>query len=76
LAQAGGRLHPTFALWPVGLAGPLAAFLDSGAKPKVMDFVAAHGATEARFADGTGFDNLNTPEDLARAEAVLRGPAG
>ena len=76
VAQAGGRLHPTFALWPVGLAGPLAAFLDSGAKPKVMDFVAAHGATEARFADGSGFDNLNTPEDLARAEAVLRGPAG
>jgi molybdopterin-guanine dinucleotide biosynthesis protein A len=69
-------LHPTFALWPVGLAGPLAAFLDSGVKPKVMDFVAAHGATEARFADGSGFDNLNTPEDLARAEAVLRGPAG
>jgi molybdopterin-guanine dinucleotide biosynthesis protein A len=76
VARAGGRLHPTFALWPVGLAGPLAAFLDSGAKPKVMDFVAAHGTTEARFADGSGFDNLNTPEDLARAEAVLRGPAG
>jgi molybdopterin-guanine dinucleotide biosynthesis protein A len=76
VAQAGGRLHPTYGLWPVGLAGPLAAFLDSGAKPKVMDFVDAHGATEAHFADGSGFDNLNTPEDLARAEAVLRGPAG
>jgi molybdopterin-guanine dinucleotide biosynthesis protein A len=48
----------------------------SGAKPKVMDFVAAHGATEGRFAEGSGFDNLNTPEDLARAEAILRGSAG
>lgn len=76
VAQAGGRLHPTYGLWPVGLAGPLAAFLDSGAKPKVMDFVATHGATEARFAEGSGFDNLNTPEDLARAEAILRGSAG
>lgn len=76
VAQAGGRLHPTYGLWPVGLAGPLAAFLMSGAKPKVMDFVAAHGATEARFAEGSGFDNLNTPEDLARTEAILRGSAG
>jgi molybdopterin-guanine dinucleotide biosynthesis protein A len=72
VAQAGGRLHPTFALWPVELAEPLAAFLDSGAKPKVMDFVAAHGATEAQFAEGSGFDNLNTPEDLAAAERYLR----
>ena len=76
VAQAGGRLHPTFALWPVELSEPLAAFLMSGAKPKVMDFVAAHGATEAHFAEGSGFDNLNTPEDLARAEAILRGSAG
>jgi molybdopterin-guanine dinucleotide biosynthesis protein A len=76
VAQAGGRLHPTYGLWPVELAEPLAAFLMSGAKPKVMDFVAAHGATEARFAEGSGFDNLNTPEDLARAEAILRGSAG
>ena len=76
VAQAGGRLHPTFALWPVGLAGPLAAFMASGAKPKVMDFLAAHGATEARFAEASEFDNLNTPEDLARAEAALRGPTG
>jgi molybdopterin-guanine dinucleotide biosynthesis protein A len=41
-----------------------------------MDFLAAHGATEARFAEASGFDNLNTPEDLARAEAALRGPTG
>lgn len=73
VAQAGGRLHPTYGLWPVGLAQPLAAFLGSGAKPKVMDFVAAHGAAEACFSQSAGFENLNTPEDLARAEAALRG---
>ena len=73
MAQAGGRLHPTYGLWPVGLAQPLAAFLGSGANPKVMDFIAAHGAADACFAQSAGFENLNTPEDLAWAEAALRG---
>lgn len=72
LARAGGRVHPTFGLWPVGLLGPLRAFLASGAKPKVMDFAAAHGAAEATFPDPVAFENLNTPEELARAESLLR----
>lgn len=74
IARAGGRLHPTFGLWPVQLAGPLAQFLASGAKPKVMDFARAHAAAAADFADDGSFDNLNTPEDLARAEALLARP--
>lgn len=74
VAQAGGRLHPTYALWPVALVVPLAEFLASGAKPKVMDFTAAQGAANAIFPDTAAFDNLNTPEDLARAEALLQGP--
>ena len=41
--------------------------------PKVMDFARAHGAVEAAFPDALAFDNLNTPEDLARAEAALSG---
>ena len=72
LARAGGRVHPTFGLWPVGLRGALAAFLASGVKPKVMDFAVAHGAVEAGFAEALAFENLNTPEDLARAEGLLR----
>lgn len=71
IAHAGGRDHPTFGLWPVGLAAPLAAFLASGAKPKVMDFAAAHGAALAGFPDARAFDNLNTPDDLARAQALI-----
>ena len=39
-----------------------------------MDFARAHGAVAAAFADALAFENLNTPEDLARAEALLRGP--
>lgn len=73
LASAGGRLHPTYGLWPVALAAPLAEFLASGVKPKVLDFARAHGAVEAVFADDGAFENLNTPDDLARAEALLKG---
>lgn len=70
IARAGGRVHPVFALWPVALAGPLADFLASGAKPRLMDFAAQ--AALADFPDDGSFDNLNTPEDLAAAEALLQ----
>jgi molybdopterin-guanine dinucleotide biosynthesis protein A len=59
--------HPTCALWPVALAAPLAGFLASGAKPRMMDFITAHHAARAHFPDEAAFQNLNTPEDLARA---------
>lgn len=73
MARAGGRLHPVFALWPVAMAAPLAAFLASGAKPRLIDFAA--DAALADFPDDGSFDNLNTPQDLAAAEAVLQaGP--
>jgi molybdopterin-guanine dinucleotide biosynthesis protein A len=49
----------------------LAAFLDSGTKPKVMDFALAQGAAIADFPDDGAFANVNTPEDLVAAEALL-----
>ena len=73
IASAGGRLHPTFGLWPVTLGPALEDFLASGAKPKVMDFTAAHHAAIADFPDDGAFANLNTPQDLAAAEALLGG---
>ena len=75
IARAGERLHPAFGLWPVSLAPTLADFLASGAKPKVMDFAAAHHAAVAAFPDDGAFANLNTPQDLAAAEALLGGAA-
>ena len=63
--------HPTFAFWPVALAPALADFLNSGAKARVMDFLAQHHAARARFPDEAAFDNLNTPEDLTRAAALM-----
>lgn len=73
IAAAGGRQHPTYGLWPVTLEADLAAFLASGAKPKVMDFVRAQQGAEADFPDALGFENLNTPDDLDRASGLLRG---
>ncbi|MFO1201940.1 MAG: molybdenum cofactor guanylyltransferase MobA [Tabrizicola sp.] len=66
--------HPATALWPVGLAPALAAFLAQG-EAKVTRFANAHGAKRARFPDPRAFLNLNTPEDLAEAEALLKGAA-
>lgn len=71
VARSGGRAHPTFSLWPVGGAGALAAFLASGVKARVLDFAASQGAVMAEFPEDGSFVNLNTPEDLARAEALL-----
>lgn len=76
LARSGGNDHPTFGLWPVGLRAELAAFLASGAKASIRAFADAHGAARADFPDDGSFMNVNTPEDLARAEAVLRGLPG
>lgn len=71
LARSGGNDHPTFGLWPVSLRGALRDFLASGAKARVRDFAAMHGAGRADFPDDGAFGNLNTPDDLARAEAGL-----
>jgi len=64
--------HPACGLWPVTLAEPLAAFLASGGSAKVMTFAEAHHAARAAFPDEAAFQNLNTPQDLAAAEALLR----
>ena len=68
------RRHPTFGLWPVRLRGPLRAALKAGER-KVVLWAEAQGATVAEFA-ATPFDpffNINTPEDLARAERIAAG---
>jgi molybdopterin-guanine dinucleotide biosynthesis protein A len=60
--------HPTFALWPVSRLERIGQLLDAGERRMR---VAADGAGRALFADDDAFFNINTPEDLARAEAML-----
>jgi molybdopterin-guanine dinucleotide biosynthesis protein A len=66
--------HPATAVWPVALIPALTAFLQTGGA-KVTRFTEAHQATRATFPDPRAFVNLNTTEDLAQAEAVLKGIA-
>lgn len=69
---AGLIRHPTFGLWPVALRDDLRAALAAGLK-KVVLWTDPHGGRTAVFAAAPfdPFFNVNTPEDLARAEALL-----
>lgn len=66
--------HPATAIWPVGLVPALEAYLAAGGA-KVTAFTKANGVVTALFPDARAFLNLNTPEDLAAAEAWLKGAA-
>jgi molybdopterin-guanine dinucleotide biosynthesis protein A len=66
-----GRIrHPTFGLWPVALRDDLREALEGGLR-KVVLWTQAHGGREALFPDEDAFFNVNTPEDLARAETMI-----
>ncbi|MEM7520891.1 MAG: molybdenum cofactor guanylyltransferase MobA [Pseudomonadota bacterium] len=62
--------HPTFGLWPVALRTALRRALDTGTR-KVTDWADAQGARTAVFPQEAAFFNVNTPEDLTRAQALL-----
>ncbi|WP_306044769.1 molybdenum cofactor guanylyltransferase MobA [Nioella sp. MMSF_3534] len=61
--------HPTFGLWSVSLRKALRAALERGER-KVGLWAEQQGAVLARFPSGPvdPFFNINTPEELARAE--------
>lgn len=69
-AKRGRARHPTFGLWPVALREDLRAALAGGLR-KVVLWTDAHGGREALFAQEAAFFNVNTPEDLVQAEAML-----
>lgn len=65
------RRHPTFGLWPVALRDDLRAALTGGLR-KIVLWTDGHGAGLAAF-DSLPFDpffNVNTPEDIALANAL------
>lgn len=70
-ATASGR-HPTFGLWPVALRDDLRASLAADNR-RMADFADRHGAISAPFPDQPydPFFNVNTPEDLERARAMI-----
>ena len=68
-ASPSGR-QPTFGLWPVALRGDLRAALQDGLR-KIVLWPQQHHAGTAQFPDDAAFFNVNTPEDLHTAEAML-----
>lgn len=68
--KRGTARHPTFGLWPVALRDDLRAALEGGLR-KVVLWTDQHAGREALFPDEDAFFNVNTPEDLAHAEAML-----
>ena len=71
--ERGTVRHPTFGLWPVSLRGDLRAALAGGMR-KIVLWTDRHGAATAIF-DADPFDpffNLNTPDDMLRAEHILK----
>ena len=70
--KRGMSRHPTFGLWPVDLREDLREALANGVR-KVVAWTDKHGTATAEFS-ATPFDpffNVNTPEDMARAEGFL-----
>lgn len=68
--KRGQARHPTFGLWPVALRDDLRTALQDGLR-KVVLWTDQHGGRMALFPQEDAFFNVNTPDDLARAEAML-----
>ncbi len=74
VAASNGQTHYTIALWPAILAVDLAEWLDAGHSRAVHDFLAARPHIAVDFDTRAGLEpflNINTPEDLARARALM-----
>ena len=70
LARTSDGRHPTFGLWPTALRDDLRRALQGGLR-KVVLWTDQHGAATAHFPDDAAFFNVNTPDDLAIAQAML-----
>jgi molybdopterin-guanine dinucleotide biosynthesis protein A len=74
LARSAGRVHPVVGLWPLALREDLRRALRVEGLRKVEDWTARLTLSLVDFdaAPIDPFFNINAPEDLARAEALLR----
>ena len=77
VARSAEGVHPVIGLWPIAIAGDLEAALDRGLR-KAGAFAERQGAVEVFFPPaelgGRAIDpffNINRPEDLALANALL-----
>ena len=78
VAASGGRRHHVAALWPVALAAQLRRALTQEGVRKVEAFAARFSVAAAEWPSEPidPFFNVNSPEDLARAEALAAASGG
>ncbi|RWM70871.1 MULTISPECIES: molybdenum cofactor guanylyltransferase MobA [Mesorhizobium] len=79
VACSGGKRHPTFALWPLALHDALRRFPVDEDVRRVSAFIDRHDFVDVEFpmliSGGhlhDPFFNINTSDDLARAERLLQ----
>ncbi len=72
-AQSGGRRHGVYGLFSASLRDDLHRALTIGSTRKVDDWLDRHNAAVAEWSTAPidPFINVNTPDDLARAEQYL-----
>jgi molybdenum cofactor guanylyltransferase len=72
VAMSAGSGHPVVALWPARLADDLRRLVTEGMR-RVTEFAGRHTVAYADFPVGPvdPFLNINRPEDLQRAEALI-----
>lgn len=72
MAYSVGRIHPVFGLWPIAHANDLEQFLVKEDKRKILEFAKRYRLHSVEFDEpGTDpFFNINTPEDLAKAQQM------
>lgn len=79
IAASSGHVHPVFGLWPVAIADDLEAWLVDEENRRIRSFLARHATLGVSFAPLESatksidpFYNINTPDELATAEAFLK----
>lgn len=74
-ARSGEWRHPVVGLWPVALREDLRGALSSEGVHKIETWTARHGVALAEWpaVPIDPFFNVNTPEDVAKAERLLAG---
>lgn len=73
VATAGGRIQALCAVWPVSCRDRLRSGVEAGRYKSLWWTLSDLGAQECAFDDEEAFFNVNTVQDLARAEQ-LAGP--
>lgn len=78
VASSGGHLHPIFALWHRSLRPAIESALASEVSPPLREWVQTRNWVEVPFdvVDYDPFFNINRPQDLYQAEALLPAVEG